>query len=102
MKKGRPDLDFTILVLVNVANGSDMGDICHSIYFVGKFILALEAAMRRRWREVLGAPMLATGCRPPVNVMADKATHQRETWQAGRHIYVFYIHIVNKNDLNYM
>lgn len=81
VKKGRPDSDFTTLVQISIANGSDMGEICHSTHFTLKFIPLLAAVVRRRWKEVLSSPMLATGCRPPVNVMADKATHQRETRQ---------------------
>ena len=44
-----------------------------------KFLPALAEAVKTRWRKVLTVPMQATGCLTPVNIMADKATHQRET-----------------------
>lgn len=63
VKMGRPDTDYPLLVQMSVANGSDMGDINHSKAFVTKFIPSLAAAVRRRWTEMLGTPMVATGCR---------------------------------------
>ena len=81
VKKGRPDSDFPLLVHISASNGSDMGDINHSPHFVPKFLSSLAEAVMGRWKVVLATPMVATGCRPPVNVLADKATHQRETRQ---------------------
>jgi hypothetical protein len=63
VKLGRPDTDYPLLVLINTANGADMGDINHSAYFVTKFIPSLAGAVRKRWRDMLASPMVATGCR---------------------------------------
>ena len=79
--KGRPDEDFTSLVYLSAAGGSDVGDINHSYNFVTKFLPHLAAAVRRRMKEMLGKRLEATDCLPPVNLIADKATHQRETRQ---------------------
>ena len=64
---------------MSAASGADNGDINHSRYFVRKFIPILATAVRARWLNVLTTCMAATGCRPPVNFLADKATHQWET-----------------------
>ena len=63
VKNGRPDQDFATLVQMNAANGADMGDINHSTFFVTKFIPSLATAVKRRWKEALSSPMVATGCR---------------------------------------
>ena len=81
VKLGRPDTDFTSLVQISASNGADLGDKNHSKYFVTKLLPHLADAVKRRWKKVLDTPMVATGCRPPVCVVADKATHQRETRQ---------------------
>ena len=79
--KGRPDSDFTSLVYLPAAGGSDVGDINHSFNFVTKLLPHLAEAVRRRLKMMFGTRLVATGCLPPVALMADKATHQRETRQ---------------------
>ena len=81
VSKGRPDSDYTCLVYLSAAGGSDVGDINHSFHFVTKLLPHLAMAVRRRLKEMLGRRLEATGCLPPVNLIADKATHQRETRQ---------------------
>lgn len=78
---GRPDEDFTRLVYLAVANGSDCGDINHSFRFVTSFLPHLAEAVKGRLTRMLGTRLVATGCLPPVNMFADKATHQRNTRQ---------------------
>ena len=80
-KRGRPDSDFTSLVQINVSNGADMGDKNHSYYFVTNLLPYLAQTVKKRWKTALANPMAATGCKPPVCVVADKATYQRETRQ---------------------
>ena len=79
--KGRPDTDFPLLVYLSATGGSDCGDINHSFNFVRKFLPYLADAVRRRMKKMLGTRLVSTGCLPPVNLIADKATHQRETRQ---------------------
>ena len=79
--KGRPDTDYPQLVYLSAACGSDCGDINHSFIFVSKFLPYLAAALRERIKNMLGTRLLSTGALPPVNLIADKATHQRETRQ---------------------
>lgn len=79
--KGRPDIDFPTLVYLSATGGSDCGDINHSFAFVLKFLPYLTGAVRRRLKKMLGTRLVGTGCLPPVGLMADKATHQRETRQ---------------------
>ena len=78
---GRPHDDYTQLVYISVANGSDCGDINHSKKFVDFFLPYLATAERGRLKALLSTRMEATGCLPPVNIFADKATHQRNTRQ---------------------
>jgi hypothetical protein len=66
---------------MSVVNGLDMGDINHSKKFVTSFLPALAGEVQKRWSNFLASPMVATGCWPPVSVMADKATHQRNMRQ---------------------
>ena len=79
--KGLPDTNFTPMVYLSAAGGSDCGDLNHSFNCVTKLLPHLAEAVRRRLREMLGRRVEATGCLPPVNLFADKATHQRETRQ---------------------
>ena len=44
---------------------------------VPKLLPHLANAVRRRMKQMLGSRLVATGCLPPVNILADKATHQR-------------------------
>ena len=62
-------------------NGVDLGDINHSFGFVPKFLPHLAAAVRKRIKTLLSSKLVATGCLPPVNIVADKATHQHKTRQ---------------------
>ena len=79
--KGRPDTDFPLLVYLSATGGSDCGDINHSFRLVSKFLPYLAKALRRRMKKMLGTRLVSTGALPPVNLIADKATHQRETRQ---------------------
>ena len=79
--KGRPDTDFPLLVYLSAAGGTDCGDINHSFHFVSSLLPDLAAAVRRRLKRMLETRLEATGELPPVNLIADKATHQRETRQ---------------------
>ena len=58
--KGRPDEDFTNLVYLSAAGGSDVGDINHSKKFVTGFLPHLAGAVRRRMKEMLGKRLEAT------------------------------------------
>ena len=77
VKKGRPDTDFTDQVYLAVRGGADCGDINHSWILVTKLLPFLANEVRRRLKLMFGARLVATGCLPPVNILADKATHQR-------------------------
>ena len=77
VKKGRPDTDYTDQVYLASAGGADCGDINHSFNFVRSMLPHLAAAVRARLVKMLGSRLESTGCLPPVNLNADKATHQR-------------------------
>ena len=66
---------------ISAAGGSDCRDINHSFHFPGKLLPHLANAIKGRLTRLLETRMAATGCLPPVNLFADKATHQRKTRQ---------------------
>lgn len=76
---GRPDTDLPVLVYASIANGSDLGDINHGKLFVTRLLPYLAGAVTGRVKKMLGTRMVATDCLPPVKLLFDKATHQRET-----------------------
>ena len=76
IKKGRPDTDFPLLLYMNKKNGSNVGDINHSKNFPQKFVFSCAKAVQQRVSTHLSSRLVATGCRPPVNIIADKFTHQ--------------------------
>ena len=78
---GRPFEDYPRLVYLSMANGADCGDINHSVKFIENFLPHLAEAVRRRLKKMFTTRMVSTGCLPPVNIFADKATHQRNTRQ---------------------
>ena len=79
--KGLPDTHYTALVYLSAAGGSDCGDLNHSEWFLLGFFPHLADAVRGRLKAMLETRLVATGCLPPVCLIADKATHQRETRQ---------------------
>ena len=79
--KGLPDTHYTALVYLSAAGGSDCGDLNHSERFLLSFLPHLADAVRGRLKAMLETRLVATGCLPPVCLIADKATHQRETPQ---------------------
>ena len=77
VKKGRPDTDFTDQVYLAASGGADCGDINHSFNFVRTMLPYLAAAVKGRLVKMFVSKLESTGCLPPVNLNADKATHQR-------------------------
>lgn len=78
---GRPDTDFPLLIYINKQNGADVGDLNHSFHFVHQFLPHCAKAVRQRVSTFLSSRMVATGCKPPVNIIMDKFTHQHVTRQ---------------------
>ena len=81
VRHARPDADLTELIYLTNKAGADVGDFSHSHNMVGKLLPSLSGAVENRVTKFLGTRMVATGCLPPVNIMADKATDMRETRQ---------------------
>ena len=76
LHNGRPDIDFPLLMYINSKNGTDVGDINHEEGFVTRLLPELAENVRNRLKKHLSSPMAATGCLPPVNIVADKVTYQ--------------------------
>ena len=48
---------------------------------VDKLVPYISLAVKNRLKKLLNTRMEATGCLPPVNIMADKATDKRDSRQ---------------------
>ena len=81
INSGRPDTDFPLHIYLNKANGADCGDLNHSPNYVPKFLVHCAEAVRGRVRKFLNSRLVATSCKPPVNLIMDKFTHQHHTHQ---------------------
>ena len=81
LHSGRPDTDFPLHIFINRANGADVGDINHSQNYVPKFLVHCAEAVRARVKKFLNSRLVATSCKPPVNLIMDKFTHQHHTHQ---------------------
>ena len=68
----RADADFTLLIYLMKRAGVDVGDINHSHHMVDKLLPYISQAVKNRLKKMLSTRMEATGCLPPVNIMADK------------------------------
>ena len=75
----RPDDDLPLLIYRVKRAGGDVGDCNHSSHLVSRLLPEIAGAVSGRLKEYLSSPMVATGCLPPVNIMADKATDKRDT-----------------------
>ena len=75
----RADTDLPILIYMLQKAGTDVGDINHSKILVSKLLPFIAKAVEDRVHRLLSTPMVATGCLPPVNMMADKATDKRDS-----------------------
>ena len=78
---GRPDTDLPLLIYSHHKAGADMGDINHSEGLVAKLLPDVAGVVSGKLKHFLNTRMVATGELPPINVMADKATHNRDTRQ---------------------
>ena len=83
IKHAVPDVHFTLLIYIAAVNGADVGDLNHSRWFLRQILPEYAHEIQRRLKSHLSTPMDATDDLPPVNVVADKATHQRETRQGS-------------------
>ena len=76
---GRPDGDLPVLIHWVKVGGGDVGNINHSHNFVGKLLPYIANTVKSRLQKFLGSIVPATGCLPPCNIMADKATDKRDS-----------------------
>ena len=81
IKAGRPDTDFTTLIYLHSANSCDVGDINHSYRFPPQFLKAVSKVVEDLLKRYLGSRLVHTGYKPPVKLVADKATWQHQTRQ---------------------
>ena len=81
LKTGRPDTDFTTLIYLHSANGCDAGDINHSYRFPPEFLKHVCHVIEGHLKTYLSSRLIQTGYKPPVKVVADKATWQHQTRQ---------------------
>ena len=81
LKAGRPDTDFTTLIYLHSVNGCDVGDINHSFNFVPQFLKHVAQVIEDRLKRFLCTRTVQTGFKPPVKIVADKATWQHQTRQ---------------------
>ena len=79
LKKGRPQEDYTTLVNLLSRAGVDVGDINHSFKFVAKFAPAAAEVVKGRVSTYFQTALVQTGRRPPVKILADKATWKHRT-----------------------
>ena len=75
----RADADLPVMIYMLQKAGADCGDLNHSSKFVTSLLPFLSKAVEDRVHRLLNTPMVATGCLPPVNIMADKATEKRDS-----------------------
>ena len=73
--------DFTTLVYLHSANGSDVGDINHSSRFPSQFLKHVAKVVQQHLQQYLSSRLVQTGHRPPAKIVADKATWQHQTRQ---------------------
>ena len=81
LKAGRPDTDFTTLIYLHSVNGCDIGDINHSYSFPPSFLKHVFDVIQNHVKVFLDNRMTQTGYKPPVKIVADKATWQHQTRQ---------------------
>ena len=81
LKSGRPDTDFTALIYLHSANGSDIGDINHSYRFPAQFLKHVSSVIEEHVKQFLSCRLVQTGHKPPLKIVADKATWQHQTRQ---------------------
>ena len=81
LKNGRPDTDFTTLIYLHSANGCDIGDINHSYNFPPLFLKHVARVIEDLLKNHLNTRLPQTGHKPPLKVVADKATWQHQTRQ---------------------
>ena len=75
-KNALPHEQFESLLLTSDLNGTDIGNINHSRFFVPKFLSNLYIELQGRFKSFFGTPIQATKERPPVAISADLATHR--------------------------
>ena len=76
---GRPDGDLPVLIHWVKVGGGDVGNINHSHNLVAKLLPDIANTVKSRLQKFLGSIVPATGCLPPCNIMADKATDKRDS-----------------------
>jgi hypothetical protein len=79
LKNGRPNSDFTQLLLMEHSNGCDIDDINHSTDFVTSMAGSFSNVITRRVKKHLGSRLPQTGCLPPFKVVEDGATYRHDT-----------------------
>ena len=80
-RKGRPFTDYPETVAAVVAGGTFMGETNHSAEFAASFLTSVAAVVREKITQYLKTPLLQTGFKPPVKIIADKDTKKHRTRQ---------------------
>ena len=80
-RKGRPFTDYPETVAAVVAGGTFMGETNHSAEFAASFLTSVAAVVREKITLYLKTPLLQTGFKPPVKIVADKDTKKHRTRQ---------------------
>ena len=81
LKHGRPDADFTTLIYLHSVNSCDVGDINHSYRFPPEFLKPVAQVIQNLLKRFLNTRLPQTGQKPPLKLVADKATWQHQTRQ---------------------
>lgn len=80
-KKGRPDMDFPDLILLQSMNEQDVGEVKYSEKFPARFHSHVAEEVEHSVHQFWNNRLNQTGFRPAGKVLADKATHKHRTRQ---------------------
>ena len=79
--KGRPYSDYPDLIATDVMNGAYCGNINHSEKFPPAVLPHIAEAIKKRKVQFLTTPLVQTGFRVPIKIVADKDTRKHRTRQ---------------------
>ena len=79
--KGRPYSDYPDLIATDVMNGAYCGNINHSEKFPPAVLPHIAEAIKKRKVKFLTTPLVQTGFKVPIKIIADKDTRKHRTRQ---------------------
>ena len=77
----RPDTDYPDQVYMLSSFGLDIGELNHSTLFTRRLLPHIGSSVENRVKKYLSSPLLSTGYKPPIKVIADKVTWKHQTRQ---------------------